>query len=97
MTVRNLNVTSENGMVLVGVPEAPIQNVSIINTTMQLQNMTSWPGGFMDLRPSILGKRNGTVDSGMYLEHVRQLHISNLQVSVVPFCTNAGLKLTLNL
>ena len=88
VTILNLNVTSENGMVLVGMPDTPIQNVSIVNTSMRLQNMTSWPGGFMDLRPGILGKREGTVDSGIYIENVQQLQLKNLQVPALthPAC-----------
>ena len=90
--VLNLNVTSENGMVLVGMPDTPIQNVSIVNTSMRLQNMTSWPGGFMDLRPGILGKREGTVDSGIYIENVQQLQLQNLQVPALihPPCRHVG-------
>ena len=80
VTVKNVNVTSENGIVMVGMPGTPIQNVAIIDTVVSMTNMTDFPGGFMDLRPSIIGKRTGTTDSGLYVENVNQLELQNLQV-----------------
>ena len=72
--------TSENGVVIVGTAAAPIQDVTISNAQLTLRQLTSYPGGFMDLRPGILPNRQPINDSGIYAEEVTGLTLSNVQV-----------------
>ena len=81
VTVSNYQATSENGVIIVGVPESPVQNVVITDTKITLRSLTSYPGGFMDLRPSIYNIRSPVNDTGFYTEHVTGLQLSNVDVS----------------
>ena len=89
VTVSNYVSTSENGVLIVGVPESPIQNVLISNAEMTLRNLTGYPGGFMDLRPGILGMRADVNDSGIYTEYVNNLELQNVSVRPSLSCSQS--------
>lgn len=75
--IRFFNITAkgENGVLLHGSPEAPIEDVVFDNVRIELTKTTKWPCGMYDLRPCTDYGVEKSANSGFFIRNAKNISI----------------------
>lgn len=87
VTFRDISAKAESGILVVGSHDSTVNNVAIVNMTLDIEKLTDVPGGVHDLRPSIYDIVHNVSDDAIYLEHANHINITNMKVgpiSIIP-------------
>jgi hypothetical protein len=77
----NILCRGENGVVLCGSPDSPLEDIVLENVRIEIDKTSRWPGGVQDLRPpEIEGMLRAHATAGVYIEHARQVALRNVSV-----------------
>ena len=83
MTFRHIRALTEGGIVMVGSPGAAISDVTLEDIDLTLVRLTALPGGYRDLRPSTINCIKNVTDDPIFLDHVSNIKVNNLQVRLM--------------
>ncbi|KAK9785683.1 hypothetical protein WJX73_005592 [Symbiochloris irregularis] len=81
ITFQNISAITEAGILVVGMPDNPVTDLTVFNMEMNFQKLTNVPGGFHDLRPSDFANKSGVPDNQVFLQNVQNVSITALNVS----------------
>ena len=86
--VRFFNVTAvgENGILIHGTEENPIENVTIQNCNITLSKASKWPCGLYDLRPCLQYGVEQMANAGCLIRHAKDVVIADTAFSWGTIC-----------
>jgi len=78
----NILCRGENGAVLCGSPNSPLEDIVLENVRIEIDKTSRWPGGVQDLRPpEIEHMLRAHATNGVYIEHARGVALRNVSVA----------------
>ena len=80
VTFQHIRAVAESGILVVGVPDSTIQDLKIVDMTLELETLSDVPGGVHDLRPSTIDIVHNVSDDAVYLEHANHVNLTDIKV-----------------
>ncbi|KAK9785435.1 hypothetical protein WJX73_005867 [Symbiochloris irregularis] len=81
VTFRDITATAESGILVIGSHDSTVENLAIVNMTLDIEKLTDVPGGVHDLRPSTFDIVHNVSDDAIYLENANHINITNMKVT----------------
>ncbi len=83
VTLSNLLCRAENGIVIHGSPDAPIEDLRLDGIRLDIATLSKWPGGRLDLRP-MNGAEHGGLNPGgnpgVLVRHAKDVVLREIEV-----------------
>lgn len=94
--IRFFNITglAENGIFLMGSPDAPLENIQLHHVRITLHHQSKWPGGQHDIRPAHSEEHGGLHEhptNGIHIAHAQNVTLNDVDVAWrLPLPPHAG-------